>query len=105
MHQRGHGPGLRRRVDDPHPAPRSNFATCAVDASSPSPAAPSYSPITPSTDREIASARPVREQGRDQLRAAQIRVEIPPHAPGGERVVPGVDVVGPHPLCGDTASP
>ena len=28
---------------------RSSFATCAVDASSPCPAAPSYSPITPST--------------------------------------------------------
>ncbi|MGX1121422.1 hypothetical protein RKD37_006785 [Streptomyces ambofaciens] len=42
---------------------RNSFATCAVDASSPSPAAPSYSPITPSTTAMSHPRAPCRNSG------------------------------------------
>ncbi len=42
---------------------RSSFATCAVDASSPRPAAPSYRPITPSTTATSAPAAPCANSG------------------------------------------
>lgn len=41
----------------------STFATCAVDASSPSPAAPSNSPITPSTRARSHPRAPCRNSG------------------------------------------
>lgn len=42
---------------------RSSFATCAVDASSPWPEAPSYSPITPSTTARSHPADPCANSG------------------------------------------
>jgi len=42
---------------------RSSFATCAVEASSPRPVAPSNSPITPSITATSASAAPWRKSG------------------------------------------
>ncbi len=42
---------------------RSSFATCAVDASSPRPAAPSYNPITPSTRARSHPAAPCANSG------------------------------------------
>ncbi len=42
---------------------RSSFATCAVDASSPSPAAPSNSPITPSTTAMSHPSAPCANSG------------------------------------------
>lgn len=42
---------------------RSTLATCAVDASSPWPAAPSYNPITPSTTARSQPCAPCANSG------------------------------------------
>ncbi|GAA3307006.1 hypothetical protein GCM10020295_64740 [Streptomyces cinereospinus] len=42
---------------------RSTLATCAVEASSPSPAAPSYSPMTPSTTAMSQPRAPCANSG------------------------------------------
>ncbi len=74
----------------------SSRATCAVDAKSPRPDAPSNRPITPSMIAMSAGAgvlRPVGEHRHDLVLADQPRVEVAAGAPGGQRVVAGVDVV------------
>ena len=56
---------------------------------------PSNRPMTPSMTAMSAPAAPWREQRRDQVLAAQHRVQVAARPPGRQRVVAGVDVVGP----------
>ncbi len=64
---------------------RSSFDTCAVDASSPRPDAPSNSPITPSTTATSAPAAPCRKSGAirsgPHMKASRLRPGRPAARP------------------------
>ena len=95
VHQRGHGPGLRGRVHDQHHGRPQQLRHMSGGGQLTLPRGPVEQPHHTFDDGEITAARPVGEQRRDQLRPAHVGVEVPPHPPGGERVIPGIDVVGP----------
>ncbi len=86
-------PSTRRRRRAA-PARRAASRRAPVDASSPRPDAPSKSPMTPSMTAMSAPVAAVAHERRDQLGAAEERVEVAARAVGRERVVARVDVVG-----------
>jgi hypothetical protein len=95
MHQRGNRPRLRRSVDNKNNRRPQQLRHMRRGRQLPFPRSPVEHPHHTLDDSEVTPASPMREQRPDQLRPAQIRVEVPPHPPGRERVIPGIDVVRP----------
>ena len=81
--------------DEERPARCSSLATCAVEASSPRPDAPSNSPMTPSIDRDVgAGASRGARSGAISSGPLRNASRLRPGPARGERVVARVDVVG-----------
>ncbi len=104
--QRGDGPSLRGRVDDQQHR-RAKQPGHVRGRSLGRGAAPVEQAHHSLHHRDVGAGRAVPQQRRDQILAAQHRVQVAARPPGRDRVVPGIDVVGAHlvPGAGQAARP
>lgn len=96
MHKSSNRPRLRRGIDHQHHRRPQKLRDLSGGPQLPFPTSPVEQPHDPFDNGDVTPKGPMREQRPDQLRPTEISVKIPPHPPGGERVIPGIDVIRPH---------